>query len=140
MCDECRGHLAKDQDELAELRGFDLVEALAIDEFHQELATGDLEPGLFLPEVVDLGDGRMVQLLGGFIFGLGLLDVDVFLGLILAHDLERITLAAGRLVADQEDLAARAGAKLIDDAILHSGKLGRTRHVRHSGPRSIGCS
>src|SRR5271157_3019793 len=128
------GHLAEDQHELAQLGRLDLVEALAIDVLHQQLAAGDLEPSLPLAKVIDLGDGRMVQLLGGLELGLRLLDVDVVLGLLLADDLQSVTLASGGLVADQKDLASRALAELVDHAVLHSGKPGRARDVRHSEP------
>ena len=94
---ERRGHLAEDQDKLAKLGRLDLVEALAVDVFHQELGAGDLEPRLALAIIIDLGDRRMVELLRGLELGLGLLDEDVVLGLLLANDLEGIALAPGVL-------------------------------------------
>ena len=135
---ERRGHLSEDQHELAQLGRLDLVEALAIDVLHEQLAAGDLEPRLPLAEVVDLGDRRMVQLLRGLELGLRLLDVNVVLGLLLADDLQGIALAAGCFVTDQKDLASRAFAEFVDHAVLHSGEPGRARDVRHSEPHSIG--
>ena len=86
---------------------------------------GDLEPRLPLAAIKDLGDRRMVQLLGGLELGLRLLDVDLVLGLVLADDLQGVALAAGGLVADQKDRASRALAERVDHAVLHSGELGR---------------
>src|SRR5271157_4571427 len=131
---ERRGRLAEDQHELAQFGGLNLVEALAIDVLHQQLAAGDLEPGLALAEVIDLGDRRMVQLLGGLELGLRLLDVDIVLGLLFADDLQSVALASSGLVADQKDLASRARAEFVDHAELHSGKPGRARDLRHSEP------
>src|SRR5271157_4007350 len=76
----------------------------------------------------------MVQLLGGLELGLRLLDVDVVLGLLLADDLQSVTLASSGLVADQKDLASRARAEFVDHAVLHSGKPGRARDLGHSEP------
>src|SRR5271165_5651059 len=131
---ERQGRLAEEQHELAQFGGLDLVEALTIDVLHQQLAAGDLEPSLSLVEIIDLGDRRMVQLLGGLELGLRLLDVDLVLGFLLADDLQSVALASGGLVADQKDLASRALAELVDHAVLHSGKPGRARDVRHSEP------
>ena len=130
-----RGDLAEDQHELPQLGRLDLVERLAVDVLHQQLDALDLEPRLLEPAIVDLGDRRMVELLGRLEFGQRLLDVNLVLGLLLADHLEGILLAAGRLVADQKDRAARAGAERVDHAILHAGELGRTRHVCHAVPR-----
>ena len=113
-------HLAKDQNELAELGRLDLVEGLAVDVLHQELDALDLEPRLLEPAIVDLGDRRVVQLLGGLEFGQRLLHVDLVFGLLLANHLEGVALAAGGLVADQQNRAAGTGAELVDHAVLHA--------------------
>ncbi len=129
------GHLAEDQHELTQLGRLDLVERLALDVFHQQLGPLDLEPRLLQPAIEDLGDRRVVQLLRRLEFGQRLLDVDLILGLLLADHFQGITLAASRLVADQQDRAAGAGAERVDHAILHAGELGCTRRVRHAVPR-----
>ena len=131
-----RRNLAENQHELAQLGRLDLVEGLAVDVFQQELDALDLEPRLFHPAIKNLGDGRMVELLGGFKFGHGLLDVDLVFGLLLANHLQGVAFAAGRLVADQEDRAPRTGAERVDHAIFHARELGRTGHIGHAVPRS----
>src|SRR5581483_10116525 len=60
------------------------------------------------------------------------------LGLLLPDHLQGITLTPGRLVADQQDRTAGAGAELVDHAIFHAGELGCTRRVRHAVPRFSG--
>ena len=60
----------------------------------------------FQPAIEDLGNRRMVQFLGRLEFGQGLLDINLIFRLLLADHLQGITLAAGRLVADQQDRAA----------------------------------
>ena len=103
-----RGDLAEHEHELPQLRRLDLVERLALDVFQQQLDPLDLEPRLLEPAIVHLGDRRMVQLLGRFEFGQGLLDVNFVLGLLLADHLEGILLAASRFITDQKDRAPRA--------------------------------
>ena len=131
-----RGDLVEDQDELVHRGPFDLVKRLAIDVLHQKLDARDLEPRALDPQVVDFGDGRMVQLLRNLVLDACLVDVDVVVGVLPLHHLEGITLAAGRLVADLQDRAACPGAEGAHDPVFHRTEFGSGRHVSHASPRS----